>query len=102
MKKKVLLILVGLVVFINLPCWDFFTKDTYVYSNADHSFVYCEEWTNDFLSCQRSYGYFLCRHPEKDAGDNKLYRNFTWKLWKFWQWREMVLHSDRFFLAFKH
>jgi hypothetical protein len=101
MKRKVLFVLTGIIVFVNLPCWDFFTTEAYTYSNADHSFVYSEEWNMDFLSCQRGYGYFLYMHPEKNVGDKKLCRNFTWKPCQFWQWREMALHSERFFCRLK-
>jgi hypothetical protein len=48
-----------------------------------------------------SYGYFLCQHPEKDQGDNRLYRTFTIKPWYFWEWYQMIFHSERFALPYK-
>jgi hypothetical protein len=101
MKKRIVIWTTGVLIFINLPFWDFFTKEYYSYCNADKTFIYTEEAGMDFQACQRMYGYFLCQHPGKDSGDNTLYRSFTLKPWKFWQWREMLMHNDRFLLRFK-
>lgn len=53
-----------------------------------------------FMGCMKMYGHFLCQYPEKDTGDNKLYRTFTIKPWKFWLWRQYLFHSDRFSLPY--
>ncbi|WP_208645708.1 hypothetical protein, partial [Mucilaginibacter endophyticus] len=69
MRRKVLLVIVGIIFLINLPCWDFFTKERYSYCNEDSSFIYTEEWTQNFIACQKSYGCFLSMHPKKDRGN---------------------------------
>jgi len=101
MKKKILIVLI-LIIVVNLPFFNFFTSENYTYKNVDGSFSCSEEGDkgNSFKSCLISYGYFLCQHPEKDQGDNKLYRTFTIQPWKFWLWRQYIFHSDRFSLPY--
>ncbi len=99
-------IIVGLLLFVliaNLPFWDFFFQEQYTYTNIDGSFRYNEEngKGNSFNNCLLMYGAFLCKHPDKNAGDITLYRTFTIKPWRFWEWRQMIFHSDRFFLPYK-
>lgn len=76
--------------------------ENYTYSNADRSFTYSEEGGKGFTyeSTVRAHAVFLCRNPEKDKGDNRLYRSFTFKPWHFWEWSEMIFHSERFFLPY--
>ncbi len=101
MKKAVIIISI-IIVISNLPLWDFFLQENYSYSNLDHSFTYNEESGKgkSFIGCVKMYGHFLCEHPEKDQGDNKLYRTFTIQPWKFWEWRQYIFHSDRFSLPY--
>ena len=103
MFRKIMLIAVGIIVFSNLPFFDFFTLENYCYTNSDHSFTFCEEGDDSmsFEVCLRRYGYFLGQHPEKDLGDNNLYRTFTIKPWRFWEWRQMIFHNERFQLPYK-
>lgn len=86
----------------NLPILNFFVGENYAYSNYDGSFTYSEEGGKgqSFKSALITYGAFLCRHPDKDQGDNRLYRTFTIKPWRFWEWREMIFHSERFSLPY--
>jgi len=100
--KHILSIIIALILISNLPFVNYFLKEDYTYSNADGSFQYNEEGGNgkSFWGCQRKYGYFLCQHPEKDTGDNQLYRTFTIKPWRFWQWGDMIFHSERFALPY--
>lgn len=103
MKKKITIALIALVIISNLPVFNFFLLENYTYSNADNSFIYNEETGKGGKSlsgCQRLYGYFLCQHPDKEQGDNKLYRTFTIKPWRFWEWRELIFHSERFGLPY--
>jgi hypothetical protein len=101
--KSTIIVLLAIILVANLPFWDFFLQEDYTYSNVDGSFTYNEEAGKgkSYWGCQRLYGYFLCQHPEKDQGDNNLYRTFTIKPWRFWEWREMIFHSDRFRLPYK-
>ena len=102
MKKRIILIISIIIVVTNLTSFSFFLKEDYTYRNADGSFTYSEEGGKgkSYWGCQRTYGYFLCQHPEKDQGDNKLYRTFTIKPWRFWEGYEMVFHHDRFKLPY--
>lgn len=101
--KRTIIIISIIILISNLPFWDFFLQENYTYSNRDGSFTYSEEAGKgkSFWGCQRLYGYFLCQHPDKDQGDNNLYRTFTIKPWRFWEWREMIFHHERFSLTYK-
>jgi hypothetical protein len=102
MKKKITIALIALVIISNLPVFNFISLENYSYSNGDGSFIYNEEGGKGmaYVSCLISYGYFLCRHPDKERGDNRLYRTFTIKPWRFWEWRELIFHSERFGLPY--
>jgi len=91
-----------MILVINLPAFNFLINENYTYSNNDGSFRYSEEAGkgNSFQSCLINYGSFLCKNPEKDRGDNRLYRTFTIKPWRFWEWSEM-LFSERYRLPYK-
>ena len=101
--KKYIIIVVAIILISNLPFLNFFIQENYTYSNADHTFTYSEEGGKglSFKSCMISYGYFLCQRPEKDQGDNRLYRTFTIRPWRFWEWGQLIFHSDRFMLPYK-
>jgi len=98
--KKVVYWVLAFVCFVYLALWDFFTKPAYTYCNASKTFRFTEEAGADLLDCERAYGYFLCGHPEVDKGDNRLFRMFAVEPWKFWQWRQLLLHGDRFGLPY--
>jgi hypothetical protein len=103
MKKIILITLAIIIIGSNLPFFSFFLEENYTYSNKDGSFTYSEEGGKgiSFRSCMISYGYFLCQHPEKNTGDIRLYRTFTVKPWRFWEWRQMIFHSERFLLPYQ-
>jgi len=87
----------------NLPLFSFLLQENYTYSNRDGTFTYNEEAGKgmSFLNCQKRYGYFLCQHPEKDLGDNRLFRTFTLKPWRFWEWGQWIFRNERFLLPYK-
>ncbi|OOQ58318.1 hypothetical protein [Mucilaginibacter pedocola] len=101
--KKTLIVVICVLVLTNLPIFDFFLKENYTYSNIDGSFIYSEESGKgqSFKTCLMRYGYFLCQHPEKDKGDNNLYRTFTIKPWRFWEWADFIFQHERFALPYK-
>jgi hypothetical protein len=103
MKRKIIIAILTFLMFSNLPFVVYMLPNEYNYSNSDNSFTYNEEAGKgkSYIGCERLYGQFLCQHPEKDQGDNRLYRNFTIKPWQFWQWGEMIFHNDRFKLPYK-
>ncbi|WEA00563.1 hypothetical protein [Mucilaginibacter sp. SJ] len=101
-KSSIYILLISIVIITNLPVFNFFTQENYSYANTDGSFVYSEESVkgNSFQSCLINYGHFLCKHPEKDQGDNRLYRSFTIKPWRFREWFQM-LFNERYRLPYK-
>jgi hypothetical protein len=100
--KRTIIIITAILLISNLPFFGFLWTEDFTYQNRDGSFVYNEEAGKgqSYRSCLINYGNFLCRHPDKDQGDNTLYRTFTIKPWRFWEWREMIFHSDRFKLPY--
>lgn len=103
MKRKGLIIIITVIFLSNLPIFDYFTLENFTYRNIDGSFTYSEEANKggrSYAFCQFKYGHFLCQHPEKDIGDNNLYRTFTIKPWYFWEWHEFIFHSERFRLPY--
>jgi hypothetical protein len=102
MKKYILAAFVILFL-CNLPFFSFFFNENFTYENADRSFVYNENGAKglNYISTVKAYTIFLCQHSEKDQGDNRLFRTFTIKPWRFWEWREMIFHSERFELPYK-
>jgi hypothetical protein len=102
MKKKIIIWTICFIIFINLPFWDFFTGEDYSFSNRDGSYTYVEMTGKggDLKSTLLNYGGYLALHPEKDKDDNNLYRTFTIKPWRIWEWRQMIMHSDRFQLPY--
>jgi hypothetical protein len=100
--KKAILIIVIIIFVTNIPFFRFYFEDDFIYENIDGSFSYNEQSGKggSFLGCLRSYGHFLCEHPDKDQGDNRLYRTFAIKPWRFWEWSEM-LFSERYRLPYK-
>ncbi|OCX54297.1 hypothetical protein BEL04_08545 [Mucilaginibacter sp. PPCGB 2223] len=102
MKKKIIVSVIVIVLVSNLPIFNFITKENYSYSNEDGSFRYDEEGGKgrSLENCMFQYGLYLCKHPEKDTG-SYLYRTFTIKPWRFWEWGEMIFHSERFKLPYR-
>ena len=101
--KKAIITITLIILVVNLPLFDFFFQENFSYTNIDNSFTYVEEAGKggSYQGCQKQYGYFLCQHPEKDLGDNRLFRTFTIKPWRVWEWRQLLLHSERFMLPYK-
>lgn len=100
--RKVLFVAIVFIIIANLPLWDFFLQENYTYSNRSSSFVYNEESGKGmgFNNCLIRYGYYLGQHPQEGNADVTIYRTFTVKPWRFWEWREMIFHSDRFRLPY--
>jgi hypothetical protein len=101
--KKYIIAIVIIIIISNLPLFSFFTTEDYTYCNIDNSFTYNENGGKglNYISTIRAYTFFLCQNPAKDQGDNRLFRTFTIKPWRFWEWREMIFHSERFGLPYK-
>jgi hypothetical protein len=78
----------------------FLLKENYTYSNYNGTFRYREVvWKGDKLEiCLRRYDHFL--RDNKNVEDKTLYRTFTLKPWRFWEWHELYLTPDRFSLPY--
>lgn len=102
MKTKVIVGVIFFLIFINLPFWSFFLSENFCYQNIDGSFNACEEKGagSSYAGCMRQYGAYLKLHQDNIEDNNKLYRTFTIKPWRFWEWREMIFHSERFYLPY--
>ena len=100
--KKTLIIIMAIVVISNLPFFSFFIRENYSYSNVDGTFKFTEDAGKGatFKTVIMRYGIFLCQHPEKDQGDNRLFRTFTLKPWRFWEWGQWIFRNERFFLPY--
>jgi len=101
--KISLWLLLAIYLLTNFTPINYFLKQNYTYTNIDGSFQFSEETGKGFNyeSVVRNYAIFLCRHPDKDLGDNRLFRTFTFKPWYIPEWNDMIFHSDRFFLPYK-
>jgi hypothetical protein len=101
--KKYWIIAFVLIIFIsNFSPVNYFLIDDYTYSNIDGSFKFSEEGGKglNYTNVVRNYAIFLCQHPEKDQGDNRLFRTFTLKPWRFWEWSQWIFRNERFLLPY--
>ncbi len=98
--KKTFLVIVLVIVVSNLPFFNFFLQEDFTYANSDGSFYYNEEAGKgkSFEGCLRMYAHFIETHP--DVKNKTLYRTFTIKPWRFWEWYQMIFHSQRFQLPY--
>ncbi|UEG51494.1 hypothetical protein LLH06_10970 [Mucilaginibacter daejeonensis] len=63
-------------------------KEDYTYANYNGEYI-CSEYFgkgSSYAGCQRKFKTFSERHP--DEKDKTMYRIFTIKPWRFWQWYE--------------
>ena len=101
MKLKIIFVTIGLVILVsNLPLFEFFFQEDFIYRNVDRSFYYNEDGGKgrSFEGCLAMYNHFLGFHPL--IKDKTLYRTFTIKPWYFWEWREMIFEPARFKLPY--
>lgn len=102
MKKKTktwIIIIVSIVIITNLPPINYFLEENYSYQNKDASFTYVEKPGKglDYEVGQIRFERFQKQNPNKDQ---TLYRTFTLKPWRFWQWWQMLRHFERFKLPY--
>jgi hypothetical protein len=102
MKKIIYPTIISILILANYSPVNLLLKENYAYTNIDGSFTFSEECGKgfDYESAIRSYAIFLCMHPAKDQGDNRLFRTFRFKPWYFWEWHDMVFDSGRFWLPY--
>ena len=101
--RRIIYLAILAVIIANLPFFDFLTQESYSYTNTDGRFYYVEtgDGSNDFEACKRRYNHFLSQHPEEVKVKDRLYRSFTIKPWRFWEWRQMIFEHERFSLPYK-
>jgi len=102
MKKKTkfwIIIIVSIIVIINLSPVNYFFQQNYSYHNKDGSFTYTEQLGKglDYEVGKIRFNRFKKLNPDKD---HILYRDFTLKPWRFWEWWQMIKHFERFTLPY--
>ncbi len=78
----------------------YFFKENYTYRNYNGDFR-CSEWKgkgSSYKGCIRVYKIYLKNHH--NIKDKTLYRTFTLKPWRFWEWHELYLTPKRFTLPY--
>ncbi|MEO7215560.1 hypothetical protein [Mucilaginibacter sp.] len=101
--KTLIIILIAVVLLFNLTPLSYILKEDYTYSNYDMSFQFSEHGGAgyNFEMGRRRYKRFLEKNPEKAKTDRQLYRTFTIKPWRFWQWSDYLFSGERFKLPYK-
>ncbi len=98
MKKKTkiwIAVILSTVVVANIPPVNYFFQESYTYQNKDGSFSYTEQSGKglNYEVAKIRFNRFKEQNPDKDQN---LYRTFTLKPWRFWEWWQMIAHSERF------
>lgn len=107
MKKKVnkwlVILIIAVILIANFTPVSYLLHENYTYSNHDGSFIDSEEAGGKpaFLTVTYNYRDFLKKHPDQKAKDSTLYRTFTIKPWRFWQWSDYLFCPQRFKLPYK-
>ncbi|KIA92224.1 hypothetical protein OC25_17435 [Pedobacter kyungheensis] len=100
-KIKTLILVIASIVFIsNLPPITYFLQENYHYQNKDGSFQFSEQGgpTQDFDVAKSKFESFKLKNP--DNPHKTLFRTFTLKPWRFWEWWQMIRHFERFKLPY--
>ena len=94
------LAIILIIVMSNLPPINFFWQDNYSYQNKDGSFRYTEQPGKalDYNVGKIRFERFKKMNP--DNPHKTLYRTFTLKPWRFWEWWQMIRHIERFNLPY--
>lgn len=84
----------------NLPPISYFLQEEYHYQNRDGSFKYVEVTGKglDYEVGKLRFEHFLKENPENP--NRTLYRTFTIKPWRFWEWWQITAHWERFSLPY--
>jgi arylsulfatase A-like enzyme len=104
MKKKIIFLL-SFLLLINLPPlrWiiNIFTTENYSYTNFNGSFTCSENYGKggSYENCVLNYADYLKMHAADK--DRQLYRCFTLKPWRFWEWYKWIIEGrQRFSLPY--
>jgi len=95
-NKLFIIIVVIVIILSNTPPIQYFFQENYHYQNRDGSFEFTEQSgpTQGFDVAQKKFESFKIDNP---LNPNKtLYRTFIFKPWRFWEWREMIQHWEKY------
>lgn len=95
--------IVAIILIFNFTPLGSILHETYTYRNYDNSFQDEEKSQGTFAFQNVIYDYrdFLKANPDKARLDSTLYRTFTIKPWRFWQWSDYLFCPQRFRLPYK-
>lgn len=101
--KWVFIVVICVLLIMNFTPLSYVLHENYTYRNFDGSFRDAEEGGGKpaFLTVRYDYRDFLKKYPGKKAKDSLLYRSFTIKPWRFWQWSDFIFCPQRFRLPYK-
>lgn len=100
-KTKITLIVISaMIVISNLPPIAFFFQENYTYQNQNGSFKYQEQSGKslDFKVGKIRFERFKIENP--DNPNKTLFRTFTLKPYRFWEWWQMLINHERFSLPY--
>jgi len=97
-------VILGVILIVNLPpvrWFSYFYVQNYTYSNYTGEFVAGEEYGKggSFETVKLQFKDYSKSHTQEK--DQKLYRTFSIKPWRFWDWYQWFGSGrDRFFLPY--
>jgi hypothetical protein len=98
MKRRnntIIILIASIIIISNLPPITYFLQEAYRYQNKDGSFQFEENGTvQSFDVAKARFNSFKNKNP--DNPNKILYRTFTLKPWRFWEWWQMIIHFERF------
>lgn len=99
-KTKVVVSIIAVTIIIaNMPPVTYFLQEDYHYQNKDATFEFTE--TSNFRDVnvgKKQFESYILKNPNNP--NKTLYRTFTLKLWRFWEWWQMLSHYERWLLPF--
>lgn len=98
-KSAIITIIIIVIVISNTPPAAFFLQEHYTYQTKNGKFSFMEEPGKaiDYEVLQIRYKRYL---EENNVEDKILYRTFTIKPWRFWEWYQMLFNNQRFRLPY--
>jgi hypothetical protein len=101
--KKIIITAALIILLINIPPLSWFSKifyEDYSYSSYNGAFFYQEYQLkgSNFNGCRNQFEDYKRANPL--IKNKQLYRTFTLKPWRFWEWHEWIIHYKRFMLPY--
>lgn len=94
--KITLVIAISIIIISNSPPITYFFQEQYHYQNKDGSFEFVEQAgpTQNFEVAKASFKSF--KNENLQHKNDLLFRTFTFKPWRFWEWRQMLVDYDKY------